>query len=121
MLAYQEQTTARSIERQNPREHVNTKVKSKRSLWNRASLIGCAVVSFTAVWMVAQKGAQVYQINDANVQLQSQIQTMDAKNASLVSQEDELKNPAYILAAAHKDGMVPGNPIQIGGTTSTGK
>ncbi|GLV13677.1 hypothetical protein Heshes_13610 [Alicyclobacillus hesperidum] len=89
--------------------------RAKKQVWfNRVSLSFCCLVSFGAVWMVAAKGAQIYEINQNNVQLQTQIQQQQAVNAMLKTQVAQLEQPSHILnVAINQLHMQYKNPIVI--------
>ncbi|TDY46670.1 cell division protein FtsL [Alicyclobacillus sacchari] len=88
---------------------------AKKQAWfNRISLAFCCLASFGAVWMVAAKGAQIYEINQNNVQLQTQIQQQQAVNAMLKTQVAQLEQPSHILnVAINQLHMQYKNPIVI--------
>lgn len=92
-----------------PRRH-----PSGRDRLNKLSMVGCVVVGFIAMWMLASTGASIYNYSYQNVQLQSQIQQMAATNASLTAQLDTLERPGRILnIALNQLHMQYANPIQI--------
>ncbi|WP_067620731.1 septum formation initiator family protein [Alicyclobacillus acidiphilus] len=100
------------------RQHGRPETKqSKVGVWaNGISLAVCCLLAFAAVWMVASKGAEVYALNQKNVQLQTEIQQQQAINATLSTQVDELKQPSRILEEANKLGMQYKTPIEIPST-----
>lgn len=105
MAAVQEQIRAPRVEApvRSPkqRERHEVKAKSKGAIWaNRLSLSACCIVSFGAVWMVATKGADVYRLNDTNMQLQTQISQQSALNATLSTKVAQLEQPSRILDVA---------------------
>ncbi|SIT00126.1 cell division protein FtsL [Alicyclobacillus vulcanalis] len=87
---------------------------ARRRLWNRATFAICCLVSFAAVWWVAAKGAQIYELNDEHAKLQAAIASQQAINANLETQVSELEQPAHILyVAINKLHMVYKNPVMI--------
>ncbi|WP_206831244.1 septum formation initiator family protein [Alicyclobacillus fructus] len=87
---------------------------ARRRLWNRVSFALCSMVSFAAVWWVASKGAEIYELNDQHAKLQSAIAAQQAINANLEMQVSELEQPAHILyVAINKLHMVYKNPVMI--------
>ncbi|WP_231862882.1 septum formation initiator family protein [Alicyclobacillus mali (ex Roth et al. 2021)] len=87
---------------------------ARRRLWNRVSFAVCCMVSFAAVWWVAAKGAEIYELNDYHAKLQSAIAAQQAVNANLQMQVSELEQPAHILnVAINKLHMVYKNPVMI--------
>lgn len=76
-------------------------VDSQGAKWlNRMSLSACCILSFVAVWMVATKGADVYRLNGANMQMQNQISQQSALNATLSTKVAQLEQPSRILNVA---------------------
>lgn len=106
---------ARSIDYAPQRSGASQLQHLHKSFWNYLSLVGCLVVGFAAVWMIANSGASIYTLNYQNIELQSKIQTLSATNASLTAKVDELERPARILGLAlgsyHEQYA---NPIRIG-------
>ncbi|ACV58299.1 Septum formation initiator [Alicyclobacillus acidocaldarius subsp. acidocaldarius DSM 446] len=87
---------------------------ARRRLWNRVSFALCCIVSFAAVWWVAAKGAEIYELNDQHAKLQAAIAAQQAVNANLQMQVSELEQPAHILdVAINKLHMVYKNPVMI--------
>lgn len=67
---------------------------------NRISLGVCCAISFSIVWMVASKGATVYQESFQNTKLQTQVNEQSATNATLNATVAQLKRPSRILQEA---------------------
>lgn len=107
MGAAQEQIRTSRLESpiRSPRDERQGRVapqsQRKQSQWlNRVSFAACCLISFAAVWLVASKGASIYRLNDANIQLQTQIQQQQASNAALSTVVAQLKEPSRILNVA---------------------
>lgn len=89
------------------------------SRWNRLSMVGCIVVAFASIWMLAAEGANIDKLNYANVDLQTKIAQASAENASLTAQIDQMEQPSVILnKALNQLHMQYANPITISGVSS---
>ncbi|MCL6631697.1 MAG: septum formation initiator family protein [Alicyclobacillus herbarius] len=91
--------------------------RERFSRFDRISIFGCIVASAGILWFIATQSAQIDRVNYHIASLEQQTQQVEAENAALTKDVDELKRPARILSIAlHQLHMKYANPIQIQGT-----
>jgi cell division protein FtsL len=90
------------------------RAKERFSVYDRVSIFGCILVSAAVFWFIAVQSAQIDRVNYHIASLQQQSQRLEAENAALTKNVDELKRPERILSIAlHQLHMKYANPIQI--------
>ncbi|QSO53882.1 hypothetical protein JZ785_08810 [Alicyclobacillus curvatus] len=77
------------------------------------SMWACIIAGVAAFWFIATMGARIDAANYKIDNLQSQIQSQAALNASLTAKVDQLKEPSLLLQKALKDGAHYANPVTI--------
>ncbi|MCL6626103.1 septum formation initiator family protein [Alicyclobacillus shizuokensis] len=86
--------------------------------YDRISIFACIVISAGILWFIAMQSAQIDRINYRISSLQQQARQVEAENAALTKDVDELKRPARILSIAlNQLHMKYADPVQISGNT----
>ncbi|WP_067931587.1 septum formation initiator family protein [Alicyclobacillus kakegawensis] len=91
--------------------------KDRFTRYDRISIFACIVISTAILWFIAMQSAQIDRINYHISSLQQQTRQVEAENAALTKDVDELKRPARILSIAlNQLHMKYADPVQISGT-----
>lgn len=102
---------------QSPRHTPSKAPSSSRrhiSVWDRVSLFGTIVLCTTALWVLAATSGHIAQLGNNIVETQSQIQRVEAENASLTAKLDALTRPSRVLGIAiNQLHMKYANPVRI--------
>ncbi|QSO49463.1 hypothetical protein [Alicyclobacillus mengziensis] len=97
---------------ESPRIHKGV-VQASVKKFGMASMWACVIAGVAVFWFIATMGARIDAANYKIDNLQSQIQSQTAENASLTAKVDQLKEPSRLLQQALKDGAHYANPVTI--------